>query len=230
MEVKSLYEVARGTLITFGIISIFFSEFLLFSPVFSYKPWFFRWTVCLASPIWNGDLVVRTKKSDKMLLSPFQWEASFAFGILSIMGTSVQFVSAIASLLLCSYFYCSLARIAVTSYLSYTVLFPFPYTDFPNLCKGLSHYKWYNLTLQILDLCSSLAIFCTSLGFVMTFARLLQFRYLNMSTGHSREGGLPPVMPLTAARKAAWLCKDRQIPNALTSGSVVPLKPCASFH
>ncbi|CAM9332309.1 unnamed protein product [Bubo scandiacus] len=148
MEVKSLYEVARGTLITFGIISIFFSEFLLFSPVFSYKPWFFRWTVCLASPIWNGDL----------------WEASFAFGILSIMGTSVQFVSAIASLLLCSY-YCSLARIAVTNYLSYTVLFPFPYTDFPNLCKGLSRYKWYNLTLQILDLCSSLAIFCTSLGF-----------------------------------------------------------------
>ncbi|XP_010292663.1 PREDICTED: transmembrane protein 212, partial [Phaethon lepturus] len=52
--------------------------------IFSYKPWFFRWSVCLAGPIWNEAL----------------WEDSFAFGILSIMGASVQFAAAIASPLL----------------------------------------------------------------------------------------------------------------------------------
>uniref|UniRef100_A0A663MKG3 Uncharacterized protein n=1 Tax=Athene cunicularia TaxID=194338 RepID=A0A663MKG3_ATHCN len=120
-----------------------------------------------------------TRAGEQALRAEHPWEASFAFGVLSITGISVQFVAAIASLLLCSYCYCSLARIAVTNYPSYTVPFPFPYADFPNLCKGPSHYKWYNLTLQILGLYSSLAVFYTFLGFVMTFARLLQFRHLN---------------------------------------------------
>lgn len=35
-----------------------------------------------------------------MLLSPFQWEASFAFNILSIMGASVQFAPAATLLIL----------------------------------------------------------------------------------------------------------------------------------
>ena len=104
------------------------------------------------------------QKSDKMLLSPFQWEASFAFGILSIMGASVQFAAAIASLLLGPHCYCSFAGIAGTNYLGYAVLFLFPYTDFPNLCKDPSRYQRYQLTLQILDLCSSLAMFCAFLG------------------------------------------------------------------
>ncbi|KAF1489861.1 hypothetical protein FQV17_0007828, partial [Megadyptes antipodes antipodes] len=167
--VKSLYEVTRGILITFGIISIFFQNFCFFPLFFSYKPWFVGWSVCLASPIWNRALVGRTKV-DKMLLSPFQWVASFAFSILSITGASVQFAAATASPLLGPYCCCSLAG---TNYLGYAVLFPFPYTDFPNPCKDPSCYEWYHITLQILDLCLSLAIFCVSLVFVMTFVRLL---------------------------------------------------------
>ncbi|XP_009882811.1 PREDICTED: LOW QUALITY PROTEIN: transmembrane protein 212 [Charadrius vociferus] len=142
------------------------------------QPWFIGGSVCLASPIWNGAL----------------WEASFAFGIPSITGASVNLLLPIACLLLGPYF------------------------------------DWYHLTLQILDLCSSLAIFCASLGFVTTFARLHQCGHLNMSIGHGGEGELTPVMPLAAARRVARLCKDWEILNALTSGSVVPLKPCASFH
>ncbi|XP_052661104.1 LOW QUALITY PROTEIN: transmembrane protein 212 [Harpia harpyja] len=170
------------------------------------------------------------KKDAKLCLSPQKWEASFAFGILSITGASVQFAAAIASLLLGPYCYCSLAGIAGTKYLGYAVLFPFPYVDFPNLCKDPSRYEWSHLTLQILDLFLNLAIFCASLGFVMAFVRLLQFGHLNVSIGHGGEGGLLTVMPLTAARRVARLCKVRQIRNALPSGSVVPLKPRASFH
>lgn len=51
-----------------------------------------------------------------MLLSPFQWEANFAFNILSIMGASVQFVSAVTSLLLGPSCYCSLAEISHLGY------------------------------------------------------------------------------------------------------------------
>ncbi|XP_074009656.1 transmembrane protein 212 [Numenius arquata] len=65
------------------------------------RPWFVGWSVCLAGPIWNGAL----------------WEASFAFGTLSIMGASVQFAAAIASLLLGPYCCCSLTGITGTSYL-----------------------------------------------------------------------------------------------------------------
>lgn len=105
-----------------------------------------------------------------MLLSPFQWVASFTFGILSITGASVQFAAATASPLLGPYCCCSLAG---TNYLGYAVLFPFLYADFPNPCKDPSRYEWYHITLQILDLCLSLAIFCVSLVFVTTFVRLL---------------------------------------------------------
>lgn len=63
MTVKSLYEVTRGILITFGTISGFFMEFF---PVFSYKPLFVGQSVCLASPIWKGALVGRTKALSKM--------------------------------------------------------------------------------------------------------------------------------------------------------------------
>lgn len=109
-------------------------------------------------------------------------------------------------------------------------LFPFPSADFPNPRSDPSRYERYHHTLQIPDLGSSSAICCASLGFVMTFVRLLQFGHLNMSIGHGGEGGLPSVMPLTAARRVAWLRKDRQSLNALASGSVVPLKPRASLH
>ncbi|XP_009474004.1 PREDICTED: transmembrane protein 212 [Nipponia nippon] len=157
MKVKRLYEVTRGILITFGIISIFSPRIFAF-------PWFVVWSVCLASPIWNGALVAEQKCYQRK-----DWEASFALGILSITGTSVQFAAAIASPLLGPYCYCSLAEVAGPSYLGCAVLFPLPHADFANLCEDPSHYKWYHLTLQILDLCLSLAIFCASLGFVMIF-------------------------------------------------------------
>ncbi|NXH77088.1 TM212 protein, partial [Hydrobates tethys] len=168
------------------------SRIFAFFPVFSYKPWFVGWSVCFASPIWNRALVGRTKvlskarcqTSDKMLLSPFQWEASFAFGMLSITGASVQFAAAIASPLLGPSCYCSLAGITGTNYLGYAALFPFPYADSPNLCKDPSRYEWYHLTLQILDLCLSLAVLGALLVFVMTFVRLLQFGHLNMSISY----------------------------------------------
>ncbi|XP_055579837.1 transmembrane protein 212 [Falco cherrug] len=113
MKVKGLYEVNRSVLITFGVISIF-SGILPFSPAFSYKLWFFGWSVCLASAICNGALVGRTNALSNILL-------------------------------------------------------PFPYTDFPNLCRDPSHHEWYHLSLQIQDLCLSSAIFHASSGFVMTF-------------------------------------------------------------
>ncbi|KFV80674.1 Transmembrane protein 212 [Struthio camelus australis] len=181
---KSLYEVTGGILITFGIISIF-SGICAFFPVFSYKPWFAGWSVCLASPIWSGALAVtagvllllaargRTRRS--------LWEASFALGILSITGASVQFAVAVTSLLLGPYCYYSFAGIAGTNYLGYVVLFPFSYADFPSLCKDPLHYERYHLALQILDLCSSFAILCASLSFVIKLAlRLLRFGHLNI--------------------------------------------------
>lgn len=66
MTVKSLYEVTRGILITFGTISAFFNGIFAFFPVFSYKPLFVGQSVCLTSPIWKGALVGRTKALSKM--------------------------------------------------------------------------------------------------------------------------------------------------------------------
>ncbi|XP_040423247.1 transmembrane protein 212 [Cygnus olor] len=229
MTVKSLYEVTRGILITFGIISIF-SGILAFLPVFSYKSLFVAWSVCLTSPMWKGALVGRTKAlskmsvmlqrlkkisyrarmeiklqdniaqgpgstlilcyiapeppalsvlfslfSDKVLLSPFQWEASFALGTLSTTGTSVQFAVAIPSLLLGPYCYYSLAGITGTNYLGDALLVPFPYTDFPNFRKDPARSEWYHLALQVLDLCLSPAVFCASSAVVIKLTmRLLQ--------------------------------------------------------
>uniref|UniRef100_A0A8C4UCR1 Uncharacterized protein n=1 Tax=Falco tinnunculus TaxID=100819 RepID=A0A8C4UCR1_FALTI len=147
MKVKGLYKVNRSILITFGVISIF-SGILPFSPAFSYKLWFFGWSVCLTSAICNGALVGRTNTHfKKSIVSEF-----------SICYASVQSAAAVATLLLGPYHHYSLAAI-----------------DFPNLCRDPSHHEWYHLSLQIQDLCLSSAIFHASSGFVMTFVRLLQF-------------------------------------------------------
>uniref|UniRef100_A0A8C3JWJ0 Uncharacterized protein n=1 Tax=Calidris pygmaea TaxID=425635 RepID=A0A8C3JWJ0_9CHAR len=151
MKVKSLYEATRGKLIIFGIVSFSFfpPEFLLFSPLFfSCKPWFVGWSVCLAGPVWNRALVAG-QKSDKMLLSPFQWEASFAFGTLSVTGASVQFAAAIASLLGP---YCCSWGVGLDD-LQRSLPTP---CGSVKLCRDPSHYEWYHLTLQVLDLCLSL--------------------------------------------------------------------------
>ncbi|CAM2119388.1 unnamed protein product [Caretta caretta] len=183
MKTKSLYEGTGGTLITFGIISIFSGIFAFF-PVFSYKPWFAGWSVRITCPIWNGTLAVIAGVlillADRGQTQRSLWEASFTFGILSIMGSPIQFAVAIVSILLGPYCYYSFAGIAGTNYLGYAVLFPFPYKEFMSLCKDPLHYEWYHLVLQILDLCSSFVMFCGSLAIVIKLtARLLQFGHLN---------------------------------------------------
>ncbi|KAM9184381.1 LOW QUALITY PROTEIN: transmembrane protein 212 [Mergus octosetaceus] len=191
MTVKSLYEVTRGILITFGTISVFlcvcfffffffFNGIFAFFPVFSYKPLFVGQSVCLASPIWKGALAVFAMGGH-----------SFALGTRSTTGASVQFAVAIPSLLpgpYCSY---SLAGITGTNHLG--VLVPFPYTAFPNLCKDPAHSEWYHLALQVLDLCSSLAVFCAASAVVTKLTmRLLQLGHLNVSMSCDGEGGLSP--------------------------------------
>uniref|UniRef100_A0A8C8RCR7 Transmembrane protein 212 n=1 Tax=Pelusios castaneus TaxID=367368 RepID=A0A8C8RCR7_9SAUR len=197
MKTKSLYKSTGGTLITFGIISIFSGIFAFF-PVFSYKPWFAGWSVRIACPIWNGTLAVMAGVfillADRGQTQRSLWEASFTFGILSIMSSSIQFAVAIASILLGPYCYYSFAGIAGTNYLGYAILFPFPYDEFMSLCKDPSHYEWYHLVLQILDLCSSFIVFCASLAFVIKLtARLVRFGHLNVSINQDGKGGLLTV-------------------------------------
>lgn len=148
-----------------------------------------------------------------MLLSLFPWEAGFAFGILSIMGTSVQFAAAIAFPLLSPYCYCLLASgIARTRYLGYAVLFPFLYTAFPNLCKDPQCSEWYHLSLQILantgtvlELSYVLCVFGFCAGFCET-APVWTFEHEHRSW---QGRWMPPVMMLKAAMKAAQMFKDR---------------------
>ncbi|XP_006021793.2 transmembrane protein 212 [Alligator sinensis] len=180
---KSLYEVTGWVLISFGITSIF-SGILAFFPAFSYKPWFVGWSVRIACPIWNGAVAliagVLVLLADREHTQRSRWEASFSFGVLSITGSSIQFAVAIAATLLGPYCYYSFAGIAGTNYLGYAVLIPFPYTKFTAICKDPLSYEWYHLVLQILDLCSSFAMFCASLAFVIKLTvRLLQFGHLN---------------------------------------------------
>ncbi|XP_030108377.1 transmembrane protein 212 isoform X2 [Mus musculus] len=70
--------------------------------------------------------------------------------------------------------------VAGTNYLGYVVTFPFPYTKFPSVCVDPLHYEEYHLTLQVLDLCLSLILFCVSLAvFIKLSARLMQTGYIN---------------------------------------------------
>uniref|UniRef100_A0A6I8PGF6 Transmembrane protein 212 n=1 Tax=Ornithorhynchus anatinus TaxID=9258 RepID=A0A6I8PGF6_ORNAN len=173
---KSPYQYAGGVLITFGTLSIF-SGVTAFFPVFSYKPWFTGWSVHIACPIWNGAL-----PCNKMFPSYFQWEACFTFGILNIVGSPFQFVIALESAFLGPYCYYSLSGIAGTNYLGFAVRFPFPYKKFPTLCVDPLHYEEYHLSLQILDLCSSLAMLCASSTILVKLStRLILFGHLNVS-------------------------------------------------
>uniref|UniRef100_A0A8D0H3U1 Transmembrane protein 212 n=1 Tax=Sphenodon punctatus TaxID=8508 RepID=A0A8D0H3U1_SPHPU len=183
-----LYVTLGGILISFGILSILSGIFAFF-PVFSYKPWFAGWSVRIACPIWNGALAVvagvLVLLEDREGTQRSLWEASFTFGVLSIMGSSVQFAVAIASILLGPHCYYSFAGIAGTNYLGYAVFYPFPYDTFTSLCKDPLHYESFHLALQILDLLSSFAMLCASLVLVIKLtARLLQFGHLNVSNNH----------------------------------------------
>lgn len=150
-----------------------------------------------------------------MLLSQFQWEASFAFNILSIIGASVQFAPAVSSLP-----WPILLLLPGWDQPPGLVLFPFPCTGFPNLCKQPSCHEWYPFTLQTLDPCLSLDVFWAALDFVRTFVKLLQFAHLK--TRISQVGKVDC--------QESGMAGQGQVLNALTLGSEVPLKPCGSFH
>lgn len=117
-----------------------------------------------------------------MPLSPFQWEASFAFNILSIMGASVQFAPAVTSLLLGPSCYCSLVGI--------NHLGPAPFS-----LHWLPEPLQTPIILWVVPphpansgVCR---VFCGALGFVRSSVKLLQFAHLKIRPSHSWEGGFP---------------------------------------
>ncbi|KAM4889085.1 transmembrane protein 212 isoform 2-T2 [Thomomys bottae] len=160
---KGLYQTVGCILVTLGSFSVF-SGVVAFFPVFTSKLRFAGWSVWIACPIWNGAL----------------WEASFTFVILSIMGCPVHFAISLESALLGPYCFYSLAGVAGINYLGYAIAFPFPYSQFPSVCVDPPHYEEYHLALQVIDLCLSLVLFCTSLTVVIKLsARLLQNGHMN---------------------------------------------------
>jgi len=120
----------------------------------------------------------------------------FTFVILSILGCPLHFTVALQSALLGPYCFYSFSGVAGTNYLGYVVTFPFPYTKFPSVCVDPLHYEEYHLTLQVLDLCLSLILFCVSLAvFIKLSARLMQTGYINVSLNKERLGLLGPEQP-----------------------------------
>lgn len=101
--------------------------------------------------------------SNHLFLFYFQWEASFTFVILSIIGCPLHFAIALESAFLGPYCFYFFSGIAGTNYLGYAVAFPFPYTKFPSLCLDPPHYEEYHLILQTFDLFLSFVMFCASL-------------------------------------------------------------------
>uniref|UniRef100_A0A493SUI7 Transmembrane protein 212 n=1 Tax=Anas platyrhynchos platyrhynchos TaxID=8840 RepID=A0A493SUI7_ANAPP len=137
MTVKSLYEVTRGILITFGTISAFFNGIFAFFPVFSYKPLFVGQSVCLTSPIWKGALAVLA-------------------GILILLADREQMWRCLV-LLCCYSIWCHMQEFAVCCY-SLAGITGTNHLGSPDPVQS----EQYHLALQVLDTCSSLAIFCTA--------------------------------------------------------------------
>ncbi|KAM4693655.1 transmembrane protein 212 [Discoglossus pictus] len=180
---SSLYQITGGLLITFGLISIVSGIFAFF-PVFSYKPLFIGWSVRIACPVWNGALAfsigIITVLAYRDWTQRSLWETSYTLGLLSVIGAPVQLTLAIASILIGPYCYYSFAGISSTNYIGYAIKFPFPYARFPNVCKEPASYEWYYLSLQIIDLISSIFIFCSSLALVIKLsARIVRSGQLN---------------------------------------------------
>lgn len=112
----------------------------------------------------------------------FQWEASFTFVMLNLMGCPLHFAVALESALLGPYCFYSLSGVAGTGYLGYAVAFPFPYAKFPSVCVDPLHYEEYHLTLQAFDLCLSFAMLCASLTvFLKLCVRLIWNGHIHVS-------------------------------------------------
>lgn len=117
----------------------------------------------------------------------------FTFVILSILGCPLHFAVALQSALLGPYCFYSFSGAAGTDYLGYAVTFPFPYTEFRSVCVDPPHYEEYHLSLQALDLCLSLLLFCVSLAvFIKLSTRLIQTGQINVSLNKGRLGSLRP--------------------------------------
>ncbi|KAF7242649.1 hypothetical protein EYD10_11020 [Varanus komodoensis] len=191
MHPGNLFAITGKILISLGILSLI-SGIIAFFPVFSYKPWFVGWNVRIAAPIWSGALAVIAgvliALAEKQWTQRYLWEAGFTFNILNIISSPVQGTIAFASLFLGPYCYYSFAGASGTNYLGYAILLPFPYGKFAPACRDPSHYEWYHLALQLLDLCSSIGILCASLSTVVKLtARLFQFGHLNVSISDGWE-------------------------------------------
>ncbi|XP_052036940.1 transmembrane protein 212 [Apodemus sylvaticus] len=181
---KGLYQAAGRTLVPLGGLSIF-SGSIAFFPVFSCKLWYAGWSVWIACPIWNGALAVTAGSlvllAHREWAQRYLWEAAFTFIILNLLGCPLHFAIALQSALLGPYCFYSFSGTVGTNYLGYAVTFPFPYTKFPSVCVDPLHYEEYHLTLQALDLCLSLSLFCVSLTvFIRLSARLMQTGHLNL--------------------------------------------------
>ncbi|KAK1162671.1 transmembrane protein 212 isoform X1 [Acipenser oxyrinchus oxyrinchus] len=184
----AMYRCIGGTLLAFGLLS-FFSGVTAFFPVFSYKPWYIGWSVKIATPIWNGVLAIITgtcvllvyREQTKRSL----WEVSYTFAIMCTMFSPVQFAIAIASILIGPYCYYAFAGAVGTNYLGYAVELPFPYAKFQNVCQDPVFYQWYHLGLQLLDLVTSVIIFCLSLTFII---RLTMRLHQNGNLNKTRHG------------------------------------------
>lgn len=119
------------------------------------------------------------------------------------MGCPLHFAIALESALLGPYCFYSFSGAAGTNYLGYAVTFPFPYTAFPSVCVDPLHYEEYHLTLQVLDMCLSLVLFCVSLAvFVKLSTRLVQNRHVNVSSLR-REAG-PCSLREVRGRRTLW--------------------------
>lgn len=152
------------------------NAFLLSFPVKEINTWHL-----LSSYCWEA-FEEFSSQSNNLFLLYFQWETSFTFVILSMMGCPLHFAVALESALLGPYCFYSFSGIAGTDYLGYAVAFPFPYANFPSACVDPPHYEEYHLTLQVFDLCLSFAMLCVSLTvFIKLSAGLIWKRHLHVS-------------------------------------------------
>ncbi|XP_048398342.2 transmembrane protein 212-like [Stegostoma tigrinum] len=169
-EMKRLHLYIGRALLSFGIISIFLG-IITFFPVFTYKPWFAGWSARIACPIWNGAVAfivgIVMLLAERDHISRYLRQVGFTFAIVNLMASPIQFIIALAAILIGPICYYTLAGISGTGYLGYTVQFPYRYT-LPGVCTDPPLYEYYHLVLQLLSLIVSTAIFTLSLVFCIS--------------------------------------------------------------
>ncbi|GCC33464.1 hypothetical protein chiPu_0011933 [Chiloscyllium punctatum] len=164
---KRLHLYIGSSLLFFGIISIFLG-IITFFPVFTFKPWFAGWSGRIACPIWNGAVAfivgVLILLAERDRISQYLREVGLIFAIVNLIASPLQFIIAVAAILIGPFCDYSLAGISGTEYLGYAVQFPYQYT-LPIVCVDPLFYEYYHLVLQIVSLIISAAMFSLSLVF-----------------------------------------------------------------